>query len=97
MLKQLCIRALARKYPTDWENNLKECDPLQQGTFVSHSQKQKAKSYKKDMQSSDATYPKALALLSLDISQALRTGDKQDLIDSLTQLNKLTLSWISKL
>ncbi len=97
MLKEFCIKVLSRKYPTGWESNLKECNPLQKGSFLSHSQKQKAKAYKREMSSPDASYPKALDLLTHDISTALKDGDKKALVDSLIHLNKLTLSWISKL
>jgi len=97
MLKEFCIKILSRKYPTKWESNLKECNPLQKGGFLSYSQKQKAKAHKREMSSPDASYPKALDLLTYDISTALKDGDKKALVDSLIHLNKLTLSWISKL
>lgn len=97
MLKEFCIRVLSRKYPTEWEANLKECDPLQKGNFLSYSQKQKAKAYKREMSSPNASYPKALDLLTHNISAALKEGDKEALVHSLIHLNKLTLSWISKL
>lgn len=97
MLKEVCIKLLSRKYPTVWENNLNDSDPLQRGEFLNHHMKQKAKTYRKDMATSEATYYKGLIILVVGINESLRDRNKEALANNLADLNKLTLSWISKL
>jgi hypothetical protein len=85
------------KYSLPWTANLNEVDSMTGGEFMLSSYKQKAKSYSKDMETSKATFAKALFILYYEANSALRGSDKVALREALIKLNKLTLLWISKL
>lgn len=97
MLKKAVINFLSVKYPLPWTTNLNEVDSMAGGEFMLSSYKQKARSYSKDMESSKATFAKALFILYYEANSALRGNDKVALREALVKLNKLTLLWVSKL
>lgn len=97
MLKKTVINLLSMKYPLPWTANLNEVDSMTGGEFMLSSYKQKARSYSKDMETSKATFAKALFILYYEANSALRGSDKVALREVLVRLNKLTLLWISKL